>query len=58
MGFREIVVRMGLSRQHIHQLAECSGFFAPVALLCMARVWRATDIESWLLTYYDPDERA
>ncbi|GAA2894083.1 hypothetical protein Acy02nite_55560 [Actinoplanes cyaneus] len=57
MGAREIAVRMGLSRQRIQQLAERPDFPAPVASLRMGRVWRTTEIESWLRTYRDPGER-
>ncbi|WP_232344000.1 helix-turn-helix transcriptional regulator [Actinoplanes awajinensis] len=57
MGAREIADRMGLSRQRVQQLAERPDFPAPVALLRMGRVWRTTEIESWLRIYRDFEER-
>ena len=39
MGGQEIAVRMGLSRQRVHQLAERPNFPVPEAWLWMGRVW-------------------
>jgi hypothetical protein len=48
VGAWEIREQFGVSRQRVQQLADLPDFPAPYQQLAMGRVWRATEIRTWL----------
>jgi predicted DNA-binding transcriptional regulator AlpA len=47
VGLKEIAEMLGVSKQRAGQLAEQSGFPAPLGEISAGRVWRRSDVESW-----------
>ncbi|WP_433369379.1 helix-turn-helix transcriptional regulator [Actinoplanes sp. CA-142083] len=52
VGAHEIRIRLGgVSRQRVHQITHYSHFPKPVADLEQGKVWRAEDVEAWILVH-------
>lgn len=47
MGTAEIAALLGVSRQRVLVLAKHRDFPAPLAVLSMGKVWRASDVRTW-----------
>jgi predicted DNA-binding transcriptional regulator AlpA len=47
MGLRELVARLGVSRQRVEQIAQHADFPRPYARLSAGRIWRTCDIDLW-----------
>ena len=52
VGTHEIRLRLGgVSRQRVYQITNYSHFPKPVAELEQGKVWRAEDVDSWILAH-------
>jgi len=51
MGNYEVAVRLGVTKQRVHQLRSTRNFPKPIEVLACGPVWRAMDIESFARTW-------
>jgi prophage regulatory protein len=48
---QELQERLGVSRQRVQQLIQCSNFPTPYDRLAAGTVWRISDVEAWVKKY-------